>query len=184
MEEDVHIMVDLETLGVEVDSVIVSISAVTFSLGKESVTNGFEANVDIQSSLDNGRKIYGDTLSWWMSQEKEALGKTFNNKKEKHSIHASLNTFKWWLSKQTEDLNNLYIWGNSNRVDLGMLAYKNPNPGWHHWNERDVRTLVSLAPQFKKEEPFVGTKHYGIDDCKHQIKYVKKTWDYLKRAVK
>ena len=50
---------------------------------------------------------------------------------------------------------------------------------WDYRNERDVRTLVSFNPKFKKETPFNGIEHHGIDDCKHQIKYCVATYNSL-----
>ena len=50
---------------------------------------------------------------------------------------------------------------------------------WKFWNERDVRTLVSFAPNVKSEFVFKGVAHNAIDDCKFQIGYCCKIWNKL-----
>lgn len=176
-----HVMVDIESLGTEVDSVILSISAVEFDIETGETHREFEVFIDIDSSIEAGRKISQSTLLWWMSQEKEARERVFSKEIERKPFLQAINEFYRWEGF----CQKVYVWANSPRFDLGMIECNNSQTyePWGFWNERDVRTLVSLAPWFKDEEEFVGTKHYGIDDCKHQIKYVSKTWNYINDKI-
>jgi len=59
-----HIMLDLETFGTDNDSVICSIGAVEFDIvtGKRGME--FYQKIDIQSCLDAGLKVSGQTILW------------------------------------------------------------------------------------------------------------------------
>lgn len=46
---------------------------------------------------------------------------------------------------------------------------------WKYWAVNDVRTIVDLKPDVKKNYKFEGTKHSSVDDCKHQIGYLSET---------
>lgn len=67
-----HVMVDLETLGTKPGSVILSIGAVTFDLdgsGRDGRT--FYQRVNIQSCLDAGMTVDGDTVEWWFHPDRD-----------------------------------------------------------------------------------------------------------------
>ena len=171
-----NLMIDLETLGVSANSVILSISAVEFDLKTGEIGRVFNANIDIDSCLKYGLKIEGETLKWWISQTEEAR-KCMLGKYDMVDALSELNCFI---------NNNKYnVWGNSNRFDLNILenAYKKlgMHIPWSFRNERDVRTLVSLAPEIKENMVFEGIKHNSLDDCKHQIKYCCETYKQLKK---
>ena len=66
-----HIMIDLETLDTSPSAAIISlIGAVKFrSATQTPLGDKFYLPVSIQSNLDEGRTISGDTLRWWMNQD-------------------------------------------------------------------------------------------------------------------
>lgn len=171
-------MVDLETLGTTGDSVIMSIAAVPFNIEKGTTDEPFYANVSIQSCLDHGLTVEGSTIAWWMQQEDEPIRRLFEG------TSYLLGTALADLSAKFALYENLKVWGNSARFDLGILenAYKKAElkVPWEFRNERDVRTLVSFIPEIKKEMKFVGTPHNAVDDCLHQIRYCSAIWNEIK----
>jgi DNA polymerase III epsilon subunit-like protein len=172
-----HLMLDLETMGHNSNSCIVSIGAVEFNIETGDTGREFYINIDLQSCLDAGLHVTGSTVYWWLQQSNEARCKLLE---DPIILADALYSFTRWLGT-----NQYYIWGNSARFDCGLLenAYdklKIPAP-WTHNLERDVRTLVSFAPDIKKETKFEGVKHDAIDDCKHQIKYCSKIWNKLNK---
>ena len=180
-----HLMLDLETLGNKSYSVILSISAVAFDMKTGETFEEFHMDLDFADQLKKGAIVNADTILWWLTQSDDAR-KMVTDAKRKSTNHV-LRQFNTWLSytfnkdayKSDEiSLKEVISWGNSNSFDQGILEnlyelfeIKNYLV---HWNERDVRTLVSFSPEIKKNEIFDGVKHYGIDDCKHQIKYCSK----------
>ena len=167
-----HLMLDIETMGIDSFSSIMSIAAVEFNIETGNIGRTFEVNIDLQDSINSGLIINSSTIEWWVTQNKETFKLLLKDKK---FLHEALILFSEFCSKK-----EYYIWGNSARFDCGILndAYniKKLKTPWQYYNERDVRTLVSFAPNIKKECIFKGIKHKAIDDCKHQINYCSQIW--------
>ncbi len=169
-------MLDIETLATSNDAALVSIAAVRFDLTTGIVGDSVYFKIDKQSCIDFGLRVDADTVDWWMRQNKE-VQEQFLTTEDRVELPQALIDFHTFF--EIED----YVWGNGINFDCEILrtAYKVtdlPLP-WNHFNERDVRTLVHFAPDVKKNEPFVGTKHHPISDCKHQIKYCSKIYNIL-----
>lgn len=178
-----HLMVDIETMGDSAGDAIISIGAVQFDLETGETGKEFFKEAKLSSCINVGLGVKASTIMWWLGQSDAARKKAINTEKNGLHIEQVLYGFRFFL----KELNpaKLQIWGNSNRFDLGILAaaYNKIYPGgelpWDFRNERDVRTLVARAPQFKETMPFEGTQHDPIADCKHQIKYLVATSQYL-----
>lgn len=166
-----HLMVDIETMGTFQNSVIVAIGAVQFDLSTGETGNTFSVTIDLESMLRKNFDCSGETIKWWINRDSKAK-EIFNVPSLK--LKDALDEFSAF-ARQTK-----YIWGNGSSFDLGVIAnaYErlNMNAPWHHWNERDVRTLVMFDPSIKKHTEFIGTAHHPIDDCFHQIKYCSQIW--------
>jgi 3' exoribonuclease, RNase T-like len=170
-----HLMLDLETLGNESHSVICSIGAVEFDIATGKTGRTFYEKVSIQSCLDVGLKVNGSTIEWWLEQNEAARKEISVGGKNIVEV-----LYKFRLFLETLGTENLQIWGNSVRFDCGILedaykATKHQIP-WNFRLERDVRTLVELAPELKRNAQSVGTAHLPIDDCLFQIQYCCAIW--------
>lgn len=168
------IMIDIETLGVNPGSAILSIAAVKFNIKTGEVLKELYVVVDLKSCLESGLKIEASTFYWWMNQSEEARIDILKPSMNLSSALQSLSTF---INKEN------VVWGNSARFDLGLLnkAYEvlGIDLPWSFRNERCVRTIVALNQGIRDEEEFIGVAHNPIDDCKHQIKYLVKTINSL-----
>lgn len=177
-----HLMVDIETLGNKPGAVILSISAVQFDIETGYIGKEFHTEIDMESCVAFGLKMDTSTIMWWMSQDDEARKKVMEPETPRQQLDIALQEFIRWCAFTFAGM-DFEVWGNSNRFDLGLLAHAydvcNMRIPWNHRLERDVRTLVSFAPEVKDNEEFTGVKHYGIDDCKHQIKYCAKTYQLI-----
>jgi hypothetical protein len=168
-----HLMVDIETMGIGANTPITSIGAVEFSMTSGKTFREFYMPVSLKSSMNLGTKPDPNTILWWLKQSDEAR-KTITDVKGYH-IKLVLKEFREFIQKLNPE--NLQVWGNSNRFDLGIIANSYELLGqdlpWKHTLERDVRTLVSFKPQIKSKvlNNFEGIKHHPISDCKNQIKY-------------
>lgn len=168
----IHYMIDLETLSTKTNAVILSIGIIEFDILTGNMINQLYETIDIQSCLDKGLEIDANTLKWWLSQPD--IIRLEINKKGSKSIEIVLTSVSNFLSKN-KTIENFFVWGNGSSFDLSILsnAYhkcslKIP---WKFWNERDVRTIVSLAPDIKDSIKNKGILHNPIDDCKYQIEY-------------
>lgn len=207
-------MTDLETLGTKNDSVVAEVSVVGFELhtGKIVAENTWHLSVDEQ--LQAGRTVTSGTLAFWVMQSEEARKKLLlaldeHCDREALKLPVSVDFFltdlrefvlleslRW--EQQNPELSGYtpgtypkpLVMGNGIRFDCGKIAdlYEKANREteypWGYAGDADVRTLHQLAPHYKYAEEFVGVPHYGLDDCKHQIKYVVKTYKTLLLAQK
>lgn len=134
-----HVMVDLETLGLTPNSVILSIGAVKFDPRTGEIGGGFERKIDIGSSIARGFTINVDTLQWWSNQSLDARTATFDGGKVR--IPDALASFSEFFG------DSVYIWGNGADFDIAMLktAYERlgADTPWNYKNTRCYRTMMS-----------------------------------------
>lgn len=174
-----HIMVDLETMGNKSNSCIVSIGALEFDLDTGETGREFYYNIHLESCLDCGLTVDAHTVMWWLQQSDQA--RTDLLKTPIVSLNEALISFNKFCNEDS------IMWGNSARFDLGILQDAYNKLGiykhWNYHNERDVRTLVSFAPEIKKDYPRSATAHNALSDCYHQAGYCSEIWISLKQAI-
>jgi len=161
-----HLMVDIETLGNGPRSVITQIGACYFDPETGSIGQTFEVNINIQSCLDIGLEIDGDTIKWWFGQESRTW---LNNTVP---LILALRQFGQFCHKAK------HVWSHAT-FDMPILfnAYRECDEKipFHYRTPRDIRTLVWLWGGKFEREPRVGA-HDGLSDCKYQVEYVTKCY--------
>ena len=173
-----HVMIDLETLGMEPNGVFTAIGACIFDPETGEIGKTFHAHVNMESSCRAGRTFTPNTIQWWMSQSKEA-------QKEVSQVGEPLESV---LDKFTEFLpTNPKVWGNGPTLDIVQLetAYGGFRMyPWQFYNVRCVRTITDLCKGKIDRDliPFVGEKHNALSDAIHQAKYVSLMWQFLKNG--
>lgn len=177
------IMVDIETLGTDSNSVIVSISAVAFDITNGKSGKSFEVGITILEQTLYGGQIDNDTMQWWSNQSKDAK-KALTRVTPRTVEQALLGFNKWLVDTVSVDLKDTKLWGNGSNFDNVLIRnlYRRHNIDFvlPYWCDNDVRTLVTLANINTRDYKFEGIKHNGIDDCKHQIKYSSEAYRSLK----
>jgi len=158
-----HVMVDLETMGTDSKSAVVSIGAVKFT---SKIVDEFYINIDLKSSAAKGMFIDPGTIIWWMKQSDEARKALRANTTE---VDRALMQFSLWFGESK------YIWGNGSAFDCVILgnafrACEIPVP-WNFYDERCYRTLKSLFPQLKAADTR-GTKHNALEDARYQAEHL------------
>ena len=177
------IMVDIETLGTDSNSVVVSISAVTFDFLTGKTGKQFEIGINVLEQALNGGMIDNDTMKWWSTQSRDA--KKALTRIQVEDVEESLKAFNLWIAEAISvDLKDVKLWGNGSGFDNVLIRNLYRRSGLDfvlpYWCDNDVRTLVTLANINTRDYKFTGTKHNGIDDCKHQIKYCVDAYRSLK----
>lgn len=178
-----NVMIDIETLGTSKDAVIISIAAIEFDPFKiMDQSRTFHKNIDINSCLQAGLKIDGETLEWWLNDQKvEVLRSLIENK---NSLGETLFEFKVWLNS-LDELENPKVWGNGPSFDMAILSTAYAKFGWQtpwlYRNERCVRTITDLFPH---EAYGVNnrTAHNPFNDCLRQIEKVQIAYSNLNLA--
>lgn len=168
-----HVMMDIETLSTNSNGVITTISAVQFDLETGSIGKEFEIAIKVPQQVEKGAVIDIDTVSWWFSQDTKAIIAMLRLSKQ--DVEFALLAFNNWLKSLEQPVNEMKLWGNGVSFDNVMVRnlYKRHKIEFAlpYWCDNDVRTLVTLGNIDARNFKFEGVKHYGIDDCKHQIKY-------------
>lgn len=168
MGELKNICVDVETLSTDFNAVIVSISAVKFSLTSDE-TETFVVNINPREGKELGLHISNDTIGWWRKQKPEAVKAWMNSP---IGLSEALDMFDEFCGK-----GDLTWFANGSYFDFPILdsSYKavGKKPIFKHWKSFDLRTVYWLTAFDTKSAERVGTYHVGIDDCLTQILHFK-----------
>ena len=126
-----HIMIDLETLGVEQDAAIIAIGACFFDPFSGKIGDEFTVKIEWESAME-GRSISASTVKWWSQQSVEAQKGVTDGK---HSMEQALRDFKYWA--QIRASSTIRVWGNGATFDITLLenAFKQYkiDPFWAFW---------------------------------------------------
>ncbi len=173
------IMVDLETMGTDTGSAFVSLGAVAFDLQKPYSPPGpgltFYRNIDLQSSLDIGRTINGDTVYWWMSRSQEARESLMTPKPL--PLKLVLQQFcEWYLAHHTRY--QTCIWSHGLTFDVPMIADAMRQVGmktpWFFSNANDTRTILRKAGIKMPSADERAGGHNALSDAVLQVEYLLK----------
>ncbi|QCQ57683.1 putative exodeoxyribonuclease [Vibrio phage Athena] len=189
---------DLETYATCQNAIVPEISAVAFDILSGEVFHEITLHIDVDSQVALGREVSASTLSFWLMQSEEARRKMLLADPDycrKRGIELPMPicgamsklyqeiidvSAKW--AEQTGFSKEPLVWGNGITFDLGKTislfeTAQVPLP-WQFWAERDARTIMDLAPEIKKQFSldFRGVPHYGLDDCKHELRYLSATY--------
>jgi len=177
------LMLDIETLGTGTRSLITQVGACYFDRYTGEIGDKFCENIIIQDSLDNGFEVRGDTIKFWLEQDKEIIQKMIKNALPVTKV---LGHFREFYIKDT------IAWAHAT-FDFPILtnAYhlmkmKQPIP---YKLMRDIRTLVDLSGGNKRcicaeNQDEVRKNHNALDDCIFQVKYCVEAFNKLKMGMK
>jgi hypothetical protein len=170
-DNEIHVMVDLETLGLIPKAIILSIGACVINRDYEEFAqreHSFYQEFSL-SGLNEYRQVTATTLTWWNEQEqKMPIGNV--------DLRSGLEYFCSWLGNTVPPDKELIIWANGVQSDIVWLESaldqaQTPVP-WKYNAVRDYRTVSKLFSQVPKPE-FVGQKHNALDDAINQARHLK-----------
>lgn len=166
------IMLDNETLGTDVDSVILSIGAVRFN--ETSIADeAFYRVITIQSNLDEGRTIMPSTLRWWLDQD--ARAKAVLDDPNQIPLGQALDEFREWIGN---DCKTIKMWGNGADFDCAMIkhAYGRQAAPWQFYNTRCFRTVKELPAAKLIPKPANTLAHNALADAIAQATHLQAIW--------
>jgi hypothetical protein len=181
-----NIMLDLETLSLDPNAVILSISAVTFDLKTGKTGSCIEVFLETAEQEAVGGRVSLSTIEFWVNQDRELMVPTLFNQNAT-SVKKALCKFSDWLNSLVSEKHELLLWGNGVSADNVWIRniyrrYNIPFP-LSYWQDMDLRTLTQIIDydEVKKRcGDFVGVKHCGLDDCKNQIRMAHEAYKMLK----
>lgn len=165
----VHVSFDLETLGTDPDSLILSIGAVAFT--ENELLSATEYYPTIESQQTYGARASHRTLNWWLQQSAEARMALIQD--ERSAVSDELLALTDHLASFGPDIN---VWGNSANFDLAILNFHLGRNGidtpWKFWNERCLREAKRHYPEVevvKSEQP-----HEALADALAQAQTIQR----------
>lgn len=170
-----HVMIDLETLGTQPGSVILSIGAVLFDPSKpvgECLVKDFYSVVSRQSCEAAKLEVSQDTLDWWEKQSPEARAVLTQalDAGQSAAIGDALKALAAFIPDGAK------VWSNGANFDQPLLDVAYNRCGislpWKYWNSRCYRTIVALHPNEKAIRPPTVCAHNALEDAKWQAYHV------------
>ncbi len=163
-----HVMIDIETMGSGVNSVILSVGAVRFNPfastvpypptleNYEKLDNYFYERATMNSGLAAGFEVEAQTIEkFWLANPemfKEAI------RQPRNEIRRLLGKLTKWYNLNSD---NEPVWANGSTFDLAILnhAYSKVHhsggrPPWRYKDELDQRTMFRIAPVEKRDNPY------------------------------
>jgi hypothetical protein len=167
-------MVDIETLSLQPNAVVLSIGAVRFDPHSDIVASHFNANVNAQPQIAAKRDVDASTVGWWLSQSEQARNAVSSSllglAPDPETVLRLLNDF---VCEEPDTR----LWGYGATFDNAALRslYNdfNVKPAWSYKHDRCARTIANLeaATTVPKLE-FAGVKHNAYHDALNQARYV------------
>lgn len=171
-----HVMVDLETLSTKPNAAIISIGAVTFNPATGELGKTLKVNIQMQSCIDAGLAVDGDTLEWWFKQSKEAQERATQNAVP---LLSGLKLFRDFLIYNAST--NPHIWGNGSDFDNVILGNAYAATGqkapWKYSKNRCYRSMKDLAPSIEMKRE--GVHHDALSDAISQAKHLLAIFAFL-----
>ncbi len=166
---------DVETLGKESNSVVLSLACVYFKPeDKPSYTDlmkdAFFVKFDVDEQVKKyGRKLDKGTIEWWAKQCDLAKRKSLmpNPILDKPLIEGFEEFRAWTKTKQDDDC---WIWARGNLDQIALESISNQierEPIWNFNRWRDVRTLIDIL--YDTKTGYVDVP--GFDPQSHVIKH-------------
>lgn len=167
------IMLDLETLALTPNAVVVAIGAVFFDPYSDELGTTYDVRCsDLREQVAAGRYIDPETVAWWMRQENNAKAMTFATADKAMSTFDALNGFWQFMGPDHE---NVRVWGNGAAFDNVVLrslycrAFDFDDAPWSYRNDRCFRTLKATVP-VNMNTALAGTVHNALDDAIYQAR--------------
>jgi hypothetical protein len=161
------VMIDFETFGTGFNSVVVQVGACFFDRKTGEIGKTFIHNIAVDSSVDQGFEMDGDTIYWWLQQDIVAIESILAHPRLSvdvvfHALNDFIEGSEAVWSHATFDF--VIMMNHFKRLNIvPLVSFR---------TARDIRTLVDIANIDVGSYKGTGTKHNALDDCKFQVKYV------------
>lgn len=144
MTPELHIMIDLETLSLRSNAVILEVGYAIFETNADGVQSSGSWSLFGQPQMDSGRICDMGTIEFWIEQSSEAQKAVFK-RLPKFTVEGFIREF----DEQIPWHNIQAVWAKGLHFDIPKLEDLYNKHGrhipWHYRTPRDLRTLTWLA---------------------------------------
>ena len=167
-------MIDMETMAVSPNAVVLSLGAVHFNPYASGYGEKIYFKIDLDDQDKLGREIDPRTLEWWGRQDPAIMEEAFSEEGRIPLADAmdQFQKFSWGCDA---------FWSHGATFDLVIIEnifrqLGKPLP-WNYWQLRDTRTLFDLG--FDPDMP-QGSKHDALQDAIRQAVGVQNIYSKMK----
>ncbi len=162
-----RLMLDLETMGLNPNCVVLSIGVAAFD--NNNVVSKFYARIDDKEQFGRGRTIDTSVQEWWDKQLPDAK-KVFAE--PVIGVDDALSQLTGYVRRYA----GAEIWGNGCHFDVSIMEdmyrmYGMQVP-WSFRDVRDLRTFAQYVAKGAKVPRGGGVHHNALDDAIAQANYV------------
>jgi hypothetical protein len=161
--------VDLETLAISTDAVILAIGITAWNEGEQEPFDGIHLRIDPEQP---GRRIDPQTLIWWLKQDQAAVDAAFIDGKQGNAEQAYKYIQDW-----IKDMNVVGVWANDPSFDIAKLNDFFGKQAFYFRATRCCRTALSALKTmgFNKELDALpqGQKHHALADAEYSASIVR-----------
>lgn len=173
---NVHVSIDIETLGLTPGSVVLSVGLVAFTLqGAEVGSLFFLPSVDEQKHY--GRHIDPGTAKWWNEPAQAQAKQQFDGPQV--GVGEANGMVKAFMERFNTPVSALdSVWGFGADFDNAILGdlltvHTNRRLPWHYRKNRCGRTLTGMYPDVAKPAS-QGQHHHALDDARWQAEWFRR----------
>jgi hypothetical protein len=178
---------DVETLGKETNSVVLSMACIYFEADdtrthEEMRRDAFFVKIDVKDQITRlKRSVTKSTMEWWAKQSQIVKDKSVNVKPDDVKIEDAIEMFRAYANKHDPDKKAI-VWARGNLDQMVLDAVEEQlgvEPVFFYNRWRDVRTAVDFITNsttgycdvdFPGFDPYVHIyKHDPVDDCVYDI---------------
>lgn len=189
--KQIHIVLDLETMGTKRDAAIIEIGMVIFDhMGQEGTVNlidQWSSAVRLENSMRHGGTADAATIEWWMDSDRTEARDNWMGS-EKLSLPNALSLIAIKIRDYSAIDPKPLIWGNGVNFDNAILksAYERleVKVPWSYKQDADFRTLKLLYKDLVPEPAFIGTPHVALDDARHEAVWLSQILQYIYKGVR
>ena len=196
-----HIMVDLEALSNDVrNGSLLAIGAIPFTMDDDipypneadfivaTWEKAFYCPIDIVDQAKYKFEIDGDTLQWWLHDDRYSQLREFINARRRQPLSIVLTMFEEWVECVCPKKDDLQLWSHGSTYDCMHLAEKWPIVMMTSFNSvcpfrqvRDTRTLFeAYTVKFPGGSPYPlfprKRHHHPLEDAWMQAVAVQRAW--------
>jgi len=170
------VMIDMETLGTDPDSVILTIGAVRFDPKGDGVVERLELRPTIEDQTEqHNRTINPDTLRWWGEQSEEAIDEAMGDRDRISFKDTMDKLYKFCWNRRA-------VWSNGAGFDIVVAenAFRQLDMRipWPFYTIRDTRTIYDMCNVSLKDGAH-RTSHKAVEDAEHQAIVVQRAYKKL-----
>jgi hypothetical protein len=185
MEDLMDVMIDIESLSLKPNALVLSIGVVPFSVADSAVYEGryFQLNIREQQVL--GRHVDVDTIAWWINQAETnpKAAEVFRTKGS--SLVPAMYEFGQYVAQETHEGGR--IWALGPQFDIVVLESLLEDCGvskpWDYKQINDMRTIRSFVKRLGVEHeircPENMAMHDAHADATHQARWLVQALKYL-----